>query len=146
LRPEGSYVESFVLAENGTESGYIRMATVDATQEVKMLFDKIMKDENEKRFAKYDAEREALKAKEEAETKEGKKTRSEEIKTRFSKYGSRVIQNIIDEKIWVGMTDDMLLYSWGQPDKINTTVTTTGKHEQHVYFEKGKLTSFQYSK
>ena len=50
------------------------------------------------------------------------------------------------------MTDEMARISWGSPEKINKTVTSYGAKEQwvydndYLYFEGGKLTSFQTSR
>ena len=62
-----------------------------------------------------------------------------------NKYGPLVEQN----KIKIGMTKEMVEDSWGKPDDINRTVGSWGVHEQwvygstYLYFENGKLTSFQ---
>jgi hypothetical protein len=66
------------------------------------------------------------------------------------KYGSSAATRILDGKIWMGMTEQMLLESWGQPDDINTTVTRYGTSKQfvyglgrYVYVENGKVDSWQ---
>jgi hypothetical protein len=47
------------------------------------------------------------------------------------------------------MTKDMVIDSWGKPEDINRTVTSSYIHEQwvygsrYLYFENGTLTSFQ---
>ncbi len=57
-------------------------------------------------------------------------------------------------KIQLGMTDEMVLASWGVPDDINRSVYSWGIHEQwvyrrddfhayYLYFEDGVLTSWQ---
>ena len=58
-------------------------------------------------------------------------------------------EKISDKKIWIGMTKEMAIESWGRPEDINRTVGSFGVHEQwiygdtFVYFEDGKLTSWQ---
>lgn len=62
---------------------------------------------------------------------------------------------LIDEgEIKLGMTDEMVRASWGDPDDINRSVGSWGVHEQwvyprssydddYLYFENGILTSWQ---
>jgi len=66
------------------------------------------------------------------------------------KYGSEIAQKVLDEKIWIGMTTDMAIESWGKPSETNRDVGSWGVHEQwvygdgvYLYFENGKLTSWQ---
>jgi len=40
---------------------------------------------------------------------------------------------ILENKIIVGMTTNEVVMSWGQPSKINTTVSGGGRSEQWVY-------------
>jgi hypothetical protein len=67
----------------------------------------------------------------------------------IKKYGTEVAQKILAKKIWIGMTTEMALESWGEPDDNNRSVGSWGVHEQwiyddtYVYFENGKLTSWQ---
>lgn len=81
-----------------------------------------------------------------------KRERAKLISSKFDKYGNVVVQKIIDGKIWVGMTDDMAISSWGKPNKINKTVSSFGAKEQwvyndeYLYFEDGKLVTFQTSR
>lgn len=53
-------------------------------------------------------------------------------------------------KVFVGMTQEQVIMSWGKPRKVNTTITTSGKQEQwvcwndaYLYFTNGILTSIQ---
>lgn len=52
-------------------------------------------------------------------------------------------------KIYIGMTQEMLLMSWGKPEDINKSVGSWGVHEQwvygntYVYLENGIITSWQ---
>ncbi len=80
------------------------------------------------------------------QTEKSKKLKEELTK----KYGSIVAQKIMSGKIWIGMTSEMALDSWGEPKDINRTVTNYGTNEQWVYsdknflyFENGKLTAWQ---
>jgi hypothetical protein len=56
---------------------------------------------------------------------------------------------ILKHKVAIGMTKEMVVDSWGNPEDINRTVGSWGVHEQwvyghtYLYFEDGKLTSFQ---
>jgi hypothetical protein len=52
----------------------------------------------------------------------------------------------------LGLTPDQMLLIWGQPDKVNQTVNASGIREQwvysnsYIYFENGKLTTWQTSR
>jgi len=68
----------------------------------------------------------------------------------FAKWGKRTLDAIAAEKVFVGMTTVQAKMSWGDPDKVNATTGSWGRHEQwvygdssYLYFENGKLTSMQ---
>jgi hypothetical protein len=68
----------------------------------------------------------------------------------IKKYHQTIATKILNQKIWLGMTDKMAIESWGKPDDINRSVGSWGVHEQwvypdnqYLYFENGKLTSYQ---
>ena len=57
---------------------------------------------------------------------------------------------IEEEKVFMGMTEDQALMSWGNPKTVNRTVTGSGVDEQwvygsssYLYFKKGLLSSIQ---
>lgn len=58
---------------------------------------------------------------------------------------------IQQQKIKVGMTQEHAILSWGKPKKVNKSVGAWGVHEQwvygsqYLYFENGRLSSFQSS-
>lgn len=51
----------------------------------------------------------------------------------LKKYGTQNGLKIFEGKIWIGMSKEMLLESWGKPNDINRTVGAWGVHEQWVY-------------
>lgn len=64
------------------------------------------------------------------------------------KYGADMADTIINNFVKTGMTADMCLESWGQPDVISRSKDSQGVHEQwvygqksYLYFENGILTS-----
>ena len=71
---------------------------------------------------------------------------------RFSEQEKKAI---LAHEIFIGMSRDALIASWGEPNDINTSVGSWGKHEQmvypgksrhkhtYVYVENGTLTSWQ---
>ncbi|RKY88361.1 hypothetical protein DRQ09_02965 [candidate division KSB1 bacterium] len=71
--------------------------------------------------------------------------------TLSKKYNKEIVNKIMGQKIWVGMTVNMARESWGRPDKINTSVSSHGVHEEwfyknnktYLYFDDGKLTSWE---
>lgn len=67
----------------------------------------------------------------------------------IKKYGQTNGTKILEQKIWIGMTKEMVIESWGWPDDINRSVGSWGVHEQmvygksFVYIENDILTSWQ---
>lgn len=66
------------------------------------------------------------------------------------KYGQTTYDKMKSGQIWIGMNKEQCEFSWGSPDDINKSVGSWGTHEQwvydsgtYVYFENGKLTSWQ---
>ncbi len=67
------------------------------------------------------------------------------------RYGAQKGKLISEGIIEVGMTKRMCIEAWGSPEKINTTSSTAGVHEQwvygagyYVYFENGIITTIQH--
>ncbi len=55
-------------------------------------------------------------------------------RTKFhAKYGKELGEKIATKKIWIGMTEEMLIDSWGRPEDINTTATRYSTRKQFVY-------------
>jgi hypothetical protein len=69
------------------------------------------------------------------------------------KLPPQIEKAILDRKVQIGMTDEQVKLSWGNPGKINRTVTVNHVSEQwvygsstYLYFDNGVLTSFQDSR
>ena len=69
------------------------------------------------------------------------------------KLPPQIEKAILDRKVQVGMTDEQVKLSWGNPGKINRTVTVNHVSEQwvygsstYLYFDNGVLTSLQDSR
>jgi len=66
-----------------------------------------------------------------------------------TKYGAATATKILNNEVWLGMTKEMVLDSRGKPSDINRSVGSWGVNEQwvygdqYLYFENGKLTSWQ---
>lgn len=66
-------------------------------------------------------------------------------------WGKAVLKSINEGKVSIGMTEDQALTSWGPPNRINQSGGKWGTHVQwvyrdhgpYLYFENGKLTSWQ---
>lgn len=79
------------------------------------------------------------------------KAYKEEQEKLIKKYGKSTYEKLKAGKIWIGMTDEQCKISIGEPTKINRSVGSWGTHEQwiysksdvYLYFENGKLTSWQ---
>lgn len=60
------------------------------------------------------------------------------------KFGEENWSVILEEKVRVGMTEEMALLSWGPPEKVNRSSTSDQwvYESQFLYFTAGKLTAF----
>jgi hypothetical protein len=67
----------------------------------------------------------------------------------IKKWGKKFLEAVRKHKIMIGMSKDQTIVSWGFPDTVNKTVGSWGTHDQwvygnkYVYFENGRLTSWQ---
>ena len=67
----------------------------------------------------------------------------------IKKYGQKTYKKLKEGNYWIGMNREMATISLGSPKDINRTVGSWGVHEQwvyerrYLYFENGKLTSYQ---
>jgi hypothetical protein len=65
------------------------------------------------------------------------------------KYGEEIGNKIAYKQIWTGMTDEMVMESWGEPDRIDQDVEAWGTFTQWYYgnvtffFNDGKLTEWE---
>ncbi|TNF31615.1 MAG: hypothetical protein EP314_00745 [Bacteroidetes bacterium] len=59
--------------------------------------------------------------------------RTEKLEQLVSKYGRANGEKIFKGIIWLGMTKEMVLDSWGNPEQTNRSVGSWGVHEQLVY-------------
>jgi hypothetical protein len=50
-----------------------------------------------------------------------------------NKYGTSMAEKMIAGKIWKGMTAEMVLDSWGKPQKINRTINADLIREEWIY-------------
>ena len=65
---------------------------------------------------------------------EGSKKDAERyIKIRKSVFLKSIKSKLIKREVWIGMTKEMTILSWGKPDHINKTITATILNEQWVY-------------
>lgn len=60
------------------------------------------------------------------------------------------IENIKNHKVWIGMTKEQAIESWGEPERNNRTINSNGTIEQwvygigrYLYFSNGILTTIQ---
>jgi len=68
-------------------------------------------------------------------------------------WPEHIQEAVLQRKIILGMTKQQVELSWGKPERINRSVGTWGVNEQwvyegqrYIYFQNGKLTSWQDSK
>ncbi|MEG9326555.1 hypothetical protein V6B16_01280 [Salinimicrobium catena] len=119
--------------------GYMHEMFIQKNKEVMALRDAIRKEALEKK-------RLALKEQDRKLTQE----RLKEEKRMISKYGKTKVEKMKQGYYWTGMNKEMAIFAVGEPDDINKSVGSWGTHEQwvygngfYLYFENGKLTSFQ---
>ena len=74
------------------------------------------------------------KEKKENEKREQKK--HEAIQKLAKKFGNKIVaEKIYKKKIWLDMSEDMLIVSQGKPDKIEKSVTKTKTRKKYYYSE-----------
>lgn len=61
--------------------------------------------------------------------------RSKRLSYLIGKYSQPYADRIFQHKVWVGMSKDEAIESWGKPKDINTTITENMEREQWVYGE-----------
>lgn len=97
-------------------------------------------------------EKEAEAVRSEAAKKEDEKRLKEkisEIKMQHPGWGKKAIKAIADGKVFIGMSEEQVIESWGRPDNINSTISQWGTNQQwcyehqYLYFSNGKLDSMQ---
>ncbi len=83
-----------------------------------------------------------------------KKERDDNIKSMKAKHprwSAKVCRAIIDNKVFLGMTREQVIESWGEPSSKNVTIVASGRHEQwvyhgrYLYFDNNLLTGIQSS-
>lgn len=69
-----------------------------------------------------------------------------------SRWGKRTLKAISEGQVLIGMTEDQVTTSWGNPSKINSSGGRWGRRDQwvfgdpgssYLYFENGRLSSWQ---
>jgi len=75
----------------------------------------------------------------------------DEIQAAHPEWSTWICERMADGVVWLGMTQEQALLSWGRPTKINKTIIASGVRTQwvyqgkspsnHLYFENGILTS-----
>lgn len=68
---------------------------------------------------------------------------------RHPDWSDRAWEAIRNQQVYVGMTQEMCLMSWGSPDRVNKTTTAYGTREQwiykygYLYLDDGTLSAIQ---
>ena len=74
---------------------------------------------------------------------------SEQRELYILKYGEEIGNKIAYKQIWTGMTDEMVMESWGEPDRVDQNIEAWGTFTQWYYgdvtffFKDGKLTEWE---
>ena len=136
------FEKKYYKAISNNKLGYVLYLYVESNDKLKEL--KKIKQSKEREILEQERKKEQQLANEQKEQQD--KFRKSNL---ISQYGQNNGVRIYENKIWIGMTKEMAIDSWGEPDDINRTVGNWGVHEQwiygntYVYFENGKLTSWQ---
>lgn len=131
------YANNYWLISYESDIGYMNEMYIQQSDEIQLIMDATDKD---RRF-KYENELKIANEKKKAEKK------AKLVKL----YGEEIAAKITGQQYWIGMTTDMAQHSLGYPDDNNKSVGSWGVHEQwvyeryelYLYFENGKLTSYQ---
>lgn len=134
----------------------------DNDKEMKKLCEKneYIKKLEQEEIERKQAEEKAVLAKKQAEERAAQEAAEEQKRlverkaVMVKKYGKYYGELIAEGKVVLGMTKEMCKESWGEPDDINVSIGSWGRHEQwvyehyyssdsYLYFENGKLTSIQ---
>jgi len=89
------------------------------------------------------------KLQQEIDKKNAVKKLNEKREYLYSRYGKTIADRLLNSQYWIGMTSEMAEISLGSPRNKNKSVGRWGVHEQwvyyasYLYFENGKLTSYQ---
>jgi len=146
------YQDGYWIISKNNLLGYLSELYIADTDEAKILKKALQKQYEAQRdsirratpkdYELSDLERQAIKEKYEKERREAV----------IKKYGHVTAQQLFNHLYWIGMTSDMAQISLGTPITTNRSVGRWGNNEQwvyknlYLYFENGKLTSYQKSK
>lgn len=137
-----SYEDFRYLAEFGGLLGYVKDVDIQKDEEVKQFTAIMEAKEKALKSAMTDAYVAAWKADKAERDAQTQKQRETMIHDKFgSRYGTEIIRKIADSEIWVGMSDEMAVYSLGKPARILTTINRQGSHEEWQF--EGMTLSFQ---
>jgi hypothetical protein len=137
---------------DGNVSGYVNMIYFQKSKELDLYFEaatnRALQQQQKEQIAQEKHKEDLYNA----QLKKEREKRIQEINNKFAPNGDYIVKRIIRGEIWIGMTDEMAVYSIGRPKSINSSVYSTGTHEQwvyynkYLYFENGRLTSYQYTR
>jgi len=142
-RQEIKKLESQILEEQGEK---IQKDEVQKQEKIRANRDAMINKEIAQETSK--PEEEIHLAEEEPNQKiQAEKQKAARKSAMIAKYGDQIASRILEGSVWLGMTDEMARDSWGEPSKIDRTVTSNLVHEQwvypslYLYFENGILTN-----
>lgn len=132
------------------EFGYILASLVKDTEELQFLKRLKMNEQELKTDLEIQKDRKRVQNQIKEEREKLLEKKEKRLIYLTEKFGRQNALKIIDNKISLGMTKEMVRESWGGPKDINRTVGSWGIHEQwvyhgnsYLYFEDGILTSWQ---
>jgi len=138
--------------EKDNHKGYLLDRYIQETDETNMFKQWLLKKQGLIEAEKVSAAQKQLEQEIMQEDNVIQETQKAYRKKLVAKYGKHNADKILNNYYWIGMTAEMAIISLGKPNSINKSVGKWGVHEQwvydgeYLYFENGKLTSFQNSR
>jgi len=134
-----------IYASDGDEAKLLQKEKIEAyrkDKEENARWQKIWKEEENRKIA--------LAQKEQALEVARRKKEAEIRKARIAQFPIEIQDAINKKSVLIGMTQEQARLAWGNPEKINRTITKWGVDEQwvygrhnYLYFENGILTAIQ---
>ncbi|MFD2726815.1 SH3 domain-containing protein [Hyunsoonleella rubra] len=153
------YRDGYWLINKGPYFGYISEMYINESSDLEVFKRKLIEENKKidsiielKKKEKFELEYSKKLVIKEKEAEKLKKERLIYENKIISQYGNETGKKLLDGYYWIGMTEKMARISLGEPDRINKTVGSWGVHEQwiyhelYLYFENGKLRSYQNSR
>ena len=139
----------------GSMNGYMSTHFLTSDSEEFKKYKEYVTKLNQERTSQLNQERrlaqeERIRREQKEAAHERQRINEEHKASMIKKYGNQIGEKVGNGLIWIGMTEDMLIDSWGFPEDVNRTVTANEVRKQYVYpgsnyvyLVNGKVTAWQ---